>query len=1045
MAISALLRCLVTLTLAITALLGQANSSSGDLTGIISDPSGARLSGAAITASDPARGISRSTTAGAEGDYRIALLPPGTYKLRVTSPGFAVAVVDNVEIRVGDSVVLPVQLKVTDVASEVTILAEAPSVDVHRTQQSSTIQNQQIRNLPINRRNYLDFALLTPGVVETTSIVEGTDYRVVQAPQSGLSFGGSNGRGNAFSIDGAENFINSGGVRPSVSQEAVAEFQVNRNSFSAEFGNAFGGAVNIVTRSGTNDVRGNIFGFLRHRSLQARNYFDPERDGSAYTRTQAGATLGGPIRRDKTFLFGAFERLDRQETSFVPILQDRSAFTRLTTSQQQLVDALNGSGVPQLRGIAQQTAAALTPSNYPRTLDLFNRNSGNFPYSEDNTQFLGRLDHRFSDRHSGFLRFNTTNNYSENALLGALLAYNRGRNIGQRDYTTVLSNTSVLGPRLISETRAQFGHYTLDITTVDPIGPSVDITGYGLFGRDIFLPSRIIERHYQLSQIFSWNQGAHDIRFGADINPVQDLVHSETFFSGRFSFGENVTLAQLLGVLTGDPNAPAQLAGTLQSLGHGQLTGNLNQPITSLQAYNLGLPTFYQQGFGNPDWPSWSKRYNFFLQDNWRVHPRLTLNAGARYELEVNHPVLGTDPNNIAPRLGLAWSVTEDGRTVVRAGAGLFYSMNNLQVANVADTLAGGYIQQVFVPLSATPGLNNALTGRPLTAADIYQRLLQQGVIGQRPIERTDLLQFGLDPNPNLPFAVIFGIEDDWKNPVSQQFSFEIERGIGGFAVSAAYNWNRGLHLPRIIDRNLRYGPARPNGEPTFTFVNPLVFQRNIFEPSANSFYSAGILQVTRRFSRHWALNAHYTLSRTIDEVTDFNTDYQPHDQLNPRAERALSPFHQKHRFVASAVFESALDSSLLGGWVFSPIFNANSGRPFNVLTGVDNMGDRRVNTHRPLRAGRNIGEGPNYVSVDLRISRRFGLGGENRNLEFIAEGFNLLNRTNFRTINNVVGNVTVEQLPAEIRGVRGAPTEPLSFTSAFDPRQFQLGLKINF
>ena len=192
-------------------------------------------------------------------------------------------------------------------------------------------------------------------------------------------------------------------------------------------------------------------------------------------------------------------------------------------------------------------------------------------------------------------------------------------------------------------------------------------------------------------------------------------------------------------------------------------------------------------------------------------------------------------------------------------------------------------------------------------------------------------------------------------------------------------------------------------------------------------------------------MNAHYTLSRSIDETTDFNTDFQPHDQLNARAERALSPFHQKHRFVGSAVLESPVSNSVLGGWLVSPIFVANSGRPFNVLTGVDNMGDRRVNTHRPARAGRNIGMGPSYHSFDMRLSRRFLLGGENRNLEFIAEGFNLFNRTNFRSVNNVVGNITVEQLPTPIVGSR-APTEtPLAFTSAFDPRQFQFALKLNF
>jgi len=306
------LRCAILVATASQLGFAQAQISSGNLSGIVTDPSGARVAQAKITARDTARGYEREARSDSNGEYHLSTLNPATYRLQVEASGFATTILDGVEVRVGDSVVLPIQLAVSALSTEVHVAAEVPGVEVQRTQQSSTVQTQQIQNLPINRRNYLDFALLTPGVVETTSMVDATDYRVVQAPQSGLSFGGSNGRGNAFSIDGTENYVNSGGVRPNVSQEAVAEFQVNRNSFSAEFGGAFGGAINIITRSGTNDLHGNLFGFLRHRSVQARNYFDPVNGGAAYTRTQAGATLGGPLRKDKTFFFAAFERLDRQ-------------------------------------------------------------------------------------------------------------------------------------------------------------------------------------------------------------------------------------------------------------------------------------------------------------------------------------------------------------------------------------------------------------------------------------------------------------------------------------------------------------------------------------------------------------------------------------------------------------------------------------------------------------------------------------------------------------------------------------------------------------
>lgn len=1024
-------------TLCCAAAFGQARINSGDLTGKITDPTGASIAKATVTATDPQRGLSRRTVSDAAGDYRLPLLPPGAYRVRVEAPGFSTRIVDNVEIRVGDTVSLPVEMTLGQITTELTVLVDSPVVEPERTQQSATLENRHIANLPINRRNYLDFALMTPGVVETNDLVDGTDYRVTQTPHSGLSFGGSNGRGNMFAIDGAENYSNGGGVRPSISQEAVAEFQVNRNSFSAEFGGAFGGAVNVVSKSGTNEWHGNLFGFLRHSAIQARNYFDPGK--ASFTRSQAGATLGGPVVRGRTFAFAALERLDRQESSFVPILQDRSAFTRMTPSQQQLADFFLASGNPQLRGLAAAMQQNLVTTNFPRTLELFSRNSGNFPFGEDTTQFSARLDHRFSDQHQSFLRANLTKGFSQNAQLGALLAFNRGRNVDQWDGTVMASHTWTLGPRAVSETRAMFGQYSLDVGTIDPFGPQTDITGYGLFGREIFLPAKNIERHWQLIQNFSHFPGNHNFKFGAEINPVRTNVRSETFFSGRFSFGENVPLGQLFNAVTGDPNFTTGLAAMLAQAGQQRLVPNLQAPISALQAYNLGYPTFYQQGFGDPDWIGWSKRYNFFAQDTWRIHPRLTFSAGVRYDLEVNEKIVGTDANNFAPRVGLAWTVTGDGKTVLRTGFGLFYSQVNLQIPNVAETLAGEQIAQVFVPLTGVPGLVNPMTGRPLTSADIYQRLLGQGVIGKRSIQAGDLLQFGVRPSPTNPFAVIFGIVDDFVNPYAHQASFEIERAVGSVSLSAAYNFNRGAHIVRILDRNLYYGPRRADGQPTFGFYNPLIFQKNIFESTSSSFYHALVLQAQKRYSRRFAMNLHYTFSKAMDETLDFNTDFQPHDQLNARADRALSSFHQAHRLVGSAV------TDLPGGLVLSPVLQANSGRPFNLLAGVDNLGDRHPTTHRPLGAGRNIGRGPAYFAVDLRLSKKFYLGSEQRSVEFIAEGFNLLNRTNFKSVNNTVGNITVDQLPAALEGVRGAPTSPFSFTSAFDPRQFQLGVKVHY
>ncbi|MGB9612065.1 MAG: carboxypeptidase regulatory-like domain-containing protein, partial [Bryobacteraceae bacterium] len=479
----------------------QAQSNAGEIRGTVLDASGSAIRGARLQAVDPDRAIQRSAETGEEGGFVFPLLPPGRYRVRVEAKGFAPQVFEGVEVRVGDVYTLPVRMEVGELQQVVEVLAEAPVIDSERTQQATTIDRARIAELPINRRNYLDFALLSPATASTQDLADGTDYRVAQTPQSGISFGGGNGRGNGFFVDGVENYINSGGVRLSVSQEAVQEFQINRNTASAEFGWSSGGTVNIVTRSGGNQFHGNLFGFLRHRDIQARNYFDPQK--SAYTRSQAGATAGGPLRRDRTFFFGAYERLDRHESTFVPILEDRSAFNAPTPPQQALLGALRASGVPQLAGLAQALAGALTPASNPFVTGVFQANSGVFPFSEASNLFSTRIDHRFGDRHSIYWRGSLGTLDNQNNQFGALVAYNRGRNFDIWDGTSMLSDSIILSSNWVVETRLMFNYNRIAVRTVDPYGPELNVTGFGFFGREIFLPSRTEERHYQILQNWS--------------------------------------------------------------------------------------------------------------------------------------------------------------------------------------------------------------------------------------------------------------------------------------------------------------------------------------------------------------------------------------------------------------------------------------------------------------------------------------------------------------------------------------------------------------
>ncbi|MBL8179012.1 MAG: carboxypeptidase regulatory-like domain-containing protein, partial [Bryobacterales bacterium] len=891
--------------------MGQTRSTTGDIQGTITDPARLAVANASVRLSNPDTGVIRSTTSDGAGAFLLPLLPPGRYRIAIEAAGFATRTVENVPVRIGDSVVLPVGLELGGVATEIEVSPDP--TDPARTQQAATVTLGQIRQLPINRRNYLDLAILAPAVVETTSLVEDVSYRPSGSPHSGLSFGGGNGRGNGFYIDGGENYNNSGGVRLNLTQEMIEEFQINRNSYSAEFGNASGGIVNIVSKSGTNQWHGNAFGFLRHRSIQARNYFDGGK--SPFTRVQAGGTLGGAIRKDKTFFFAGLERLDRQESTFIPLLQDRGVFSRLTASQQRMVDSLRASG--NSAG-AERLTQILTPAGNAALVRQFTVNSGVFPFGEDLTTFGMRFDQRFSARHDAFFRANTATGFLANSSYGALDAYNRGRSIETRDATAMIGDTLALSANWLLETRLMFNYNTLGIDPLDAHGPEVNVAGFGLFGRQIFLPYYGIERHYQATQNFSRAAGRHHVKFGYDFNPMRNSFVSATFLPGRFTFGGGVPLSTALTMA--DPGLQAAIPEPARA--------GLNDPLTALQAYHLGIPAAFQQGFGDPNYVNFIKRLHFYAQDTVQVKQGLTLSIGLRHENEFHNPIVPPDRDNIGPRLGFAYSPGSG--LVLRGGYGLYYSQVTSNIAGTADPLSGRFINQIFLPQAGIAGINDARTGRTLTPADIYQTLLRQGVIGSRQVAERDLLQFGLRPAPGAPLSVIFGVDAGFENPWAHQASFEMEKAMGSYTVSAGYTFNRAAHIARILGRNVQYtGQRLADGRPTFSRIEPLVLQRNLFFSNANSFYHAATVQLNRRYSNGLSLNTHYTFSKAMDEVTDFNSDYSPNDQLNARAERALSPFHQRHRFVLSSVYERR-------HWMFAPIVSANSWRPFNVQTGVD-------------------------------------------------------------------------------------------------------------
>ena len=1029
------------------ALTGQTDT--GSIGGFVYDETGSIIPGVTVTAVDENRGIRRESETTETGEFAFRYVDPGTYSLRFEASAFAALAVDGLEVRVGETATVAPQLTVAVAEESVVVSGESArsTIEPHRVQQADHIDSVRIQNLPINRRDYLSLALLTPGVVDTGYVANATDRRITTTGSSGLGIGGTNGRGNTFMIDGLDNVSIVGGVRSRISQEAVYEFQVNRNSFSTEQGGAPGGAINIVTRSGTNQVHGSLFGLVRNRRFQARNYFDPGK--GAYTRVQSGASIGGPVRRNKMFYSATHERLDRHESQIIPLLSDRSFLTSLTDSQQDLVNVLAVAGPPPLRPLVNRLAAGLVPANHPGVVSLFEENSGVFPFSEQRKQVVTRIDHALRDDHSLFLRGNWTGRDSDNTSFGELNARNRGYYRSLDEFSLALGDTVVISPKWVSETRLGFSYHDSGSTPYEPNGPSIEIAGFGNFGRDFFLPIRGVERVYQARQNFIRLTGRQTLKFGADINPVRNWVRSETFLSGRFIFGEAVPLANIIDNAAGTGTSRL-IKGALATGGLGRLAASVDAPVSALQAYALGLPTVYQQGFGNPYWLGWTNRANYYFEDAIRINPNFLLTVGLRHELEFKTR-FPRDNNNLAPRAGFAWS--PDPKTVVRGGYGFFYARIEGQISYINDLLGEKQqIFQVFIPLTGLPGIRSTLTGQPVTSAEIYQTLRAGRIIGQREIRREDLLVHGIDAGPGYPFRVGFRLAPDTVNPYSQQGSFEIQRQFGGYALSVGYNYNRGLHIMRPLDVNVFRAGTNEDGRPVVGFRNPLILQDNVYGSWGRSYYHAMIVQLRKRFSRGFTLSAHHTWSKTIDENTDYNSAFEPHLQWDARNELALSDYHRGHRFVAHAVARvpwkaargRGVARNLLADFTASGILIARSGAPFNLNAGVDTIGDRHTDTHRPWGLGRNVGTGPSYFGFDFRLSRSFPLR-DGVSLQAVGEAFNVLNRTNFRGVNGVVGNISIEDLPDSLAGRRGPVTEPFSFASAFDPRQFQFSLRLTF
>jgi hypothetical protein len=871
--------------------------STGDLRVTVTDPQGQPVANATVSARNGAKGIERVASGNGEGQYSFLLLPPGSYVVTVNAQGFGKASAPDVVITVGGSLELPISLTLASTTETVEVSSAAQAIETAQTSTTDTVDQRQIDNLPINGRGYINFAKTDSVVLPDAAPNTGA------APTSGINFGGQRARSNLVNVDGADATDNSiNGVRSTVSQEAVQEFQIITNGYNPEFGRAAGGVVNIVTKSGSNGFHGDVFGYLRNRNFQAVNPFSNVSD-PAYTRVQAGTAFGGAIKKDKTFYFFSYEVTRRHETGFSSIGQGNFGLLPFDTtavglpfgtlqltpaqvgfltnpavlateagSQQYAGEvgqyaalmgassgmAVNGAwplgltgGFPGVGGFP--TSCGAPPCFVPASYQTLASQEGNFPVFEGTSLYSFRIDHNVSSNNRLTFRVNV----SPSTVTGIEVsgqdqpfgqnAYSRTSEQTYRDVAGVVQDSWTLGANKLNQFTFQYARRGLSYfyNTAIPGGsdPAVNIPGFAYFGREPYSYIQRTEQRYQFADNFSWTIGQHSTKFGADVNYIPLKAIFTVNYGGVYDFGA-LNSAQL-GFINPSPN-------TLPNF----------PEISPVQAYGAGLPGDFIQGLGSPSDSFKNVPLGFYWQDSWKMRRNLTLNYGVRYDLEIppkfkaptglavdGYQFLGlqkgiqTDKNNFQPRIGLAWDLTGNGKTVVRSSYGLFYDHPLLGLYFLGDASDGSTSGQLA--FGGTGGCSNPNgTGNPanLNAIPIFQGLPINNPNSSNPcavsINPAVASALGYQPNGQVFQALNFPssafLNQNYLNPstflplafqpfgypqaknfvyaYSQQANLSIERDLGsGYTINVAYNFNGGRHLNRPINANTIRGDLMVN------------------------------------------------------------------------------------------------------------------------------------------------------------------------------------------------------------------------------------------
>ena len=974
--VTSLFRCL----LAFIALLAFCASafaqvSQGTISGSTVDPSGAVLTDSKVTATNLATGETFSVNSNSDGLFVFPVLPVGNYKVEAAHAGFN-TLDENVQVTVGGKIDLKMTLPVASGNQIVNVTGEAPVVETTRTAESDTVGSTQIANLPTNGRNFLDFVLLTPNVVRD--------------PRSGdLSFGGQRGTLNSLTIDGTDNNntffgqslgrTGSGRAPYQFSEDAVQEFQVNTNGYSAELGRAGGAVINVVTKSGTNNFHGTAFEFFRDRGLNANDPIyklqrafalnagkaPPLRPG--YHFNQFGGTFGGPVIRNKLFFFFDYDGQRNVTGNPILVTLPTPASAAETTAVNYLSSRIN---------------------NYNRT---FNQNV-----------YLGKGDWNISDRHQLSARYNSqrfTGQGLENSGTTSAFEHTGASLVNTDSFNTQL--TSTLRPTLVNVLKFSYQRDN-EPGQANSNNPEalVNFSGQQVFvGRNSFSPRETTIHRQEYGDTVSYVMGRHSFKFGADELVDKILNFFPGNFSGSYTFG---SLAAFGNSLNGQLISTTGGNSYLEAFPGTGTTGATTHPDMLQQAY--------------------------FIQDDYRFSSTLTLNLGVRYDLQtvkqptVQNPAavasgidtskIPNDTNNIAPRVGFAWQPTAGKQMVVRGGYGIFYGNTPSILYGTATSNNGINVQTLnFTSTNSTSlpvAYPNTLCGAP------------QATAGCAPPTG-----FTTTVKPTiLPFA------SNYQQPYTEQYNLAVEYQVAAdTSLTVGYTGLHGVHIQRTRDINLspattpvtavvtgqtgtftynRYPATRPNT----AFVRILQF-----ESTADSNYNGLSFELNKRFAHNFQFLSSYTWSHVIDDRPDATavvpgTDDAKmlYDPLHPALDRASGDDDVRNRFILSGVWQ--LDSysrnmgryahALLGGWGLAGVFNAQSGQPYTAVVNSDLNNDGNSRSERAPGTSRNQFRLPAIYTVDPRITRDIAFG-ERAKLQLIAEAFNIFNHQNITAAKNTL------------------------------------------